>query len=199
VVWYAYDGSDYEIFLYERATATTLQLTDNTYNDTLPQINANGDIIWQGYDGSDSDIFLALGIIQVEIDIKAGGNPNTINLKSRGMVPVAVLTTQNFDATTVEPYSVAFAGASPVWWRWVDVDRDGDLDMLFHFRIQELIELDEESTEATLTGKTFEGTAFEGTDSVSIVSEGAKKKCQKHHHKHFHKHFYKHCHKSHRW
>ena len=137
------------------------------------------------------------GSSRLEIDIRPGGNPNTINLKSKGVVPVAVLTTQDFDASTVMPYSVIFAGASPVRWRLADVDRDGDMDMLFHFRTQELVELDEDSTEATLTGETSDGIAFKGTDSVNIVSKGAKKKCDKHFHNHFHKHFHKHCHKSH--
>jgi hypothetical protein len=189
VVWSGYDGTDYEIYLYERASGTTLQVTDNNSLDTSPQINGNGDIVWQAYDGSDYEISLSLGIIELEIDIRPWRNPNTINLKCKGVVSVAVLTTQNFDASVVMPYSVTFAGASPVWWRLADVDRDGDMDMLFHFRTQELVELNEDSTEATLTGETSDGMAFKGTDSVDIVSEGAKKKC--------HKHFHNHCQKSH--
>ena len=58
MVWQGYDGKDNEIFLYERATATTLQLTNNDYNDASPQINSNGDVVWYGYDGSDNEIFL---------------------------------------------------------------------------------------------------------------------------------------------
>jgi hypothetical protein len=115
------------------------------------------------------------------------------DLPAMDVVPVVVMTTQGFDASIVAPYSVVFAGASPVRWRLVDVDRDGDMDMLFHFRTQELFDLNGDSLEATLTGETSDGTAFKGTDSVNIVPEGAKKKC----HKHFHKHFHKHCHKSH--
>jgi len=77
------------------------------------------------------------------------------------------------------PYSVIFAGASPLRWRLADVDRDGDMDMLFYFRTQELVELNEDSTEATLTGETSDGTAFKGTDSVNIVPKAPKKKCKK--------------------
>ena len=176
MVWYAYDGSDNEIFLYERASGTITQLTENNYSDTSPQINANGDVVWQGYNGSDSEIFLSLGIIELEIDIRPGGNPNTINLKSKGVVPVAVLTTQDFDASTVMPRSVIFAGATPVRWKLADVDRDGDKDMLFHFRTQELVELNGDSTEATLTGETSDGMVFKGTDSVNIVPKPAKNK-----------------------
>jgi len=103
-----------------------------------------------------------------EIDIKPGSDPNSINLKSKGVVPVAVLTTSCLDATTVDPDTVLFAGASPVRWTIEDVDGDGDMDLLFHFKTQEL-DLDENSTEATLTGSTYDGDPIQGTDTVNIV------------------------------
>ncbi len=103
-----------------------------------------------------------------KIDIKPGSDPNSINLKSKGLVPVAVLTTEGFDASTIDPETVLFAGAEPVRSTLEDVDGDGDLDMLFHFKTQEL-NLDEDSTEATLTGETNDGTPIQGTDTVNIV------------------------------
>jgi len=106
---------------------------------------------------------------KVEIDIKPGGNPNSINLKSWGVVPVAVLTTNDFDASKVDPDTVLFAGASPLRWKMMkDVDDDGDKDMLLFFKTQEL-NLDENSTEATLTGETTDGKVIQGTDEVRIV------------------------------
>ena len=45
---------------------------------------------------------------RVEIDIKPGSDPNSINLRSKGVIPVAILTTEDFDATTVDPLSVEF-------------------------------------------------------------------------------------------
>jgi hypothetical protein len=39
----------------------------------------------------------------VTIDIKPGGYPNKINLSAGGVLPVAVLTTQNFDASLFTP------------------------------------------------------------------------------------------------
>ncbi len=49
-----------------------------------------------------------------------------------------------------------------------DVDDDGDEDMLFFFRTQDL-DLDENSTEAALTGKTTDGKEIQETDDVRIV------------------------------
>jgi hypothetical protein len=105
---------------------------------------------------------------EVAVDIKPGSYPNSINLNSRGVVPVVVLTTPEFDASTVDPATVLFAGAAPVRWTLEDVDDDGDLDMLFHFRTQEL-NLDENSNEATLTGDTLDGGHIRGTDAVNVV------------------------------
>ncbi|MBA7582211.1 hypothetical protein ES708_24135 [subsurface metagenome] len=106
--------------------------------------------------------------IGVDIDIKPGSDPNSINLESKGVVPVAVLTTDDFDASSVDPESVAFAGAGAVRWTLEDVDGDGDMDMLFHFKTQKL-DLTETSFWATLTGTTYAGPVFQGTDTVNIV------------------------------
>jgi len=104
----------------------------------------------------------------IDIDIKPGGNPNNINLKSKGVVPVAALTTNDFNAGEIDPGTVKFAGAKPVRCKLCDVDGDGNDDMLFHFKTQEL-NLDENSTEATLMCKTFGGDKITGTDTVRIV------------------------------
>jgi uncharacterized repeat protein (TIGR01451 family) len=108
-------------------------------------------------------------VIPVDIDIKPGSYPNSINIGSKGVVPVAILTTDDFDASTVDPTTVMFAGAAPLRWTMEDVDRDGDMDLLFHFKTQELTELNSESTEAILTGETFGGHLIEGIDTVNIV------------------------------
>ena len=142
-------------------------------------IDENGDFInlkFVPYNGQYINI-VTLGTTNVEIDIKPGGNPNNINLRSKGVVPVAVLSTGDFDASEVlDPATVLFAGASPVRWRLCDVDGDGDDDMLFHFKTRDLLKgdenpvgLDADSTEATLTGNTTNGEVISGTDEVRIV------------------------------
>lgn len=106
--------------------------------------------------------------LEVQIDIKPGSNQNNINLKSKGVVPVAVLTTHDFDATTIDTATAEFAGAAPEHWSLEDVDGDGDEDIIFHFRTQEL-GLDQNSTEATLTAQLLTGEEISGTDEVRIV------------------------------
>ena len=109
--------------------------------------------------------------IEVNIDIKPGSDPNSINLGSKGVVPVAVLTTDDFDASTVDAATVEFAGALLVRSTECDVDGDGDLDMLFRFKTQDL-NLTENSTEAFLDGMTYDGLLIWGRDTVNIVPKG---------------------------
>ena len=159
-----------------------IQIKARDFNDDYVQSYSG----YEGYDGeysqyrglwiTDTGVFeVTLPPIEVDIDIdiKPGSDPNSINLKSKGVVPVAVLTTDNFDANTVDPETVEFAGAEPVRSTLEDVDSDGDLDMLFHFKTQEL-NLDEDSTEATLTGKTLDEIDIVGMDSVNIVPKKGK-------------------------
>ena len=54
-----------------------------------------------------------------------------------------------------------------------DIDRDRDKDMIFFFKKKDL-NLTEDSTEATLTGLTRDGVAFEGTDKVIVIKPKSK-------------------------
>ncbi len=108
----------------------------------------------------------------VDIDIKPGSLPNSINLRNKGNVPVAVLSTQNFDATTVDRNTVVFAGATALETGGApeDVNGDGLLDVVLHFKTSEL-NLASDSTEACLYGMTLSGQRFQGCDSVQIVGK----------------------------
>jgi len=123
--------------------------------------------------------------IEVSIDIKPGGDPNSINPinpKSQGTVPVAILTKGDFDATTVDPMTVTLAGAHVKLKKngmpmaaYEDVNGDGRADLVVHVSTQELIQdlrLDESSTEVVLRelrGQTFDKMPITGRDKVRIV------------------------------
>ena len=152
---------------------------DIYYGGVLTGIYENGDPIYLWF-LSDVPIYLKspdAGITsEMTIDIKPGDEQNNINLKSKGVVPVAVLTTDDFNAATIDPATVEFAGASPVKWKLEDVDDDGDDDMMFHFNTEEL-NLDQDSTVATLTAQQLlTEVIVSGTDKVQIVSSKKSKK-----------------------
>ena len=121
----------------------------------------------------------------VQIDIRPGSETNVINCKGgHGMVPVAVLTTPEFDALDIDHGTVRFGPAEAreahrphgqARRHEVDVDGDHDLDLLFHFRNEET-GIRCSDTSAELTGFTFEGGSIRGMDSIVTVpnpDEGA--------------------------
>jgi hypothetical protein len=113
---------------------------------------------------------LQQAVEEVEIDIKPGSFPNSINTKSKGVIPVAILTTDHFEADTVNPDTVRFgpAEAEPVHWALEDVDGDGDIDMVLHFRTRDT-GIGHGDVEAELIGETWDGIPIRGLDSVRTV------------------------------
>jgi hypothetical protein len=119
-----------------------------------------------------SDIRVQPAVIYVDIDIKPGSYPNSINIKKNGVTPVAILTTDDFDATTVDPLTVEFGpnGATEALNTGYieDADGDGDLDLVLHFNTQETgIQCGDTST--TLTGETYDGRRIEGSDTIKTI------------------------------
>jgi len=108
------------------------------------------------------------GTVIVDIDF-----PNSINLASKGIVPVTILSSSGFNVVDVDVNTVKFAGASPERFVYEDVNSDGVPDLVFFFRTQEL-NLNISTTEATLTGKLRDGGSVTGSDSVRIVPSKSK-------------------------
>jgi hypothetical protein len=111
----------------------------------------------------------------VSIDVKPGSDPNCFNINSHGVVPVAILGTQEFDATEIDPTSLSFGGLvvrvrgnkGPL----CSIDysnNDPYLDLICHFEDDSSMWAPGNS-EATLTGELFDGTPIEGSDSICIV------------------------------
>ncbi len=118
----------------------------------------------------------------VVVDIRPSSPINWINLSSRGVLPVAVLTTQDFDASQFTPEmahltdaatasSMGCTGATAVGWIRPDVNDDGQPDLVFFFKIQDL-DLTSSSTAASLMAHGMYGSTtlhILGTDTVTIL------------------------------
>jgi hypothetical protein len=96
--------------------------------------------------------------ITVPLDIKPTSCPNSINTKSKGVIPFAILGTEDFDASQIDPETITLEGISPLRWHLEDVGTphdpligketcdecseegpDGYMDLTFKFDNQELI------------------------------------------------------------
>ena len=109
--------------------------------------------------------------VQVDIDIKPNSDKNNINLQSKQLT-VAILGSDEFDATTVDFFSILFGpdGAQVIHKNAhdpQDVNGDGFLDTILHFDISN-IGVTEDTTELCLVGQTTGGSQIEGCDTVII-------------------------------
>jgi hypothetical protein len=106
----------------------------------------------------------------VPVDIKPGSTNNPIYIKSQGVIPVAVLSSATIDATTLDPASVRFGPreAQVVNDSLEDVNDDSLLDLLMHFRTQE-VGLLSGDTQVCLTGQTLSSVLVHGCDIVRVL------------------------------
>lgn len=121
--------------------------------------------------------------VTVEIDIKPGSDPNSINLCSGGAVPVAILGSDTFDVLNVDTETLRFAEAAVkvvgkkdpnTLCSYNDVNGDSWVDLVCHYTTQDIAALDGESSTANVNGELlpeFGATPIEGTDSVNIVKD----------------------------
>lgn len=122
--------------------------------------------------------------LEVDINIKPGSDPNAFNCGSKGVIPVAVLTTDDFDATTVDPSSLRFGAPSEIvagdgaklaheGGHFEDATpdtgtKDGDIDFVGHFYVSDT-GFTNDDTEGWLVGETTDGSSIAGRDSVKVV------------------------------
>lgn len=126
-------------------------------------------------------------LIVISIDIKPGSFPNSIDLSSGGATPVAMLGSATFDVTLIDLTTLALGSSSvkTVGKRdprslcniedvsgdfsgGAEGAPDGFADLVCHF-VTESIVPEAGDTEVKLSGNLFDGTPFEGSDSVNIV------------------------------
>ncbi|MDP2948418.1 MAG: hypothetical protein Q8P22_02630 [Chloroflexota bacterium] len=118
-------------------------------------------------------------VIEVDVDIKPGSDPNSIKLSNKGVIPLAILSTSTFDARTVDPSTVCFGDNPPdplqsdcteahATGHIQDVDGDTDPDLVLHYETGET-GIDPGDIQACLTGQTFGGAAIQGCDAVRTL------------------------------
>jgi hypothetical protein len=117
-------------------------------------------------------------VVPVRIDIKPGCDPNTIDLSSAGVIPVAILSTKAFDAAKVNPKTVTLTGAAiklagksdkNLAYK-EDLNGDGLPDLICRINTDESI-LQTGDTVAILEGTTLDGAKIRGEDHVRIVPD----------------------------
>jgi hypothetical protein len=131
-----------------------------------------------------------LAPLRVDLDIKPGGCPNPINFRARGVLPVALLGTMDFDVYDIDVDSLRLEGVAPIRSAYEDVAEpfagdpcgcseagpDGLLDLTLKFDNQEIVNAIDLSASGdrvlTLTGTLLDGTPIEGQDCIVIVGVG---------------------------
>jgi hypothetical protein len=136
--------------------------------------------------------------IPVPVDIKPTSCRNPLNVKEKGVLPVAILGTEDFDVSQVDPATVTLMGVTPLRWAMEDVATpyepylgkqdaydcttdgpDGFMDLTFKFKTQEVIAALGEVNGGDvlvipLTGfltEEFGGTPIVGEDVIVILKK----------------------------
>jgi hypothetical protein len=173
----------------------TISVPADVSKDQLP---ADGRICCEViFKADDTEIGRQEICVQVEFvpfDVKPQSCPNPLNVASKGVLPVAIVSTDEFDATQVDPATVRLEGVAPLRWSVEDVATpfdpysvsdenclgcttegpDGIYDLTLKFKRQEVIEAlgdvyNRQCRLVRITGQTFGGELIVGEDVVVIL------------------------------
>ena len=116
-------------------------------------------------------VALSAQATRITIDVAPGDSPTVIEAGRGGLLPVAILSTAMFDATTIDSSSIRFGPtgteAEPARTVVEDVDRDDRVDMMSLIRVADL-PLPCGEVEMRLRAETGTGDRVEGTERVTI-------------------------------
>jgi hypothetical protein len=141
---------------------------------------------------------VCIGGIPVSIDIKPGSCPNPVNLRSKGVLPAAILGTDVLDVTTIDLDTIRLtregieSGVPPIRYSYDDVgtpfegelcdchdlNGDGYMDLTLKFSSRDLVdELDleevasRETIPLTVVGETYDGAPIRGEDCIWLINQ----------------------------
>ena len=135
--------------------------------------------------------------MEVAVDIKPQSCPNPLNVKSKGVLPVAILGTEDFDVTQIDTTTIAIMEVVPLRWALEDVatpyeseplpssltdvpepclncieeGSDGFLDLTLKFDIQEIVIALGEVFDGDCLSLTLTGNLLEEFGGTPIVGE----------------------------
>ncbi len=142
------------------------------------------------------DLTLNISEIEVPVDIKPTSCRNPLNLKSKGVIPAAILGTSDFNVNDVDVSTVKLAGVSPIRFSIEDVATpfypfvgkkdafdcttdgpDGFSDLTLKFDTQEIVDQlgavnDGDVLVLKLTGRLLNGTKIAGEDVIVVLKKG---------------------------
>jgi hypothetical protein len=145
-----------------------------------------------GYEGSGvfyDNIEFGLAPLAVSLDVRPGGCPNPINTRSKGLLPVAVLGTAEFDVSQIDVATVRLEGVAPLRSDYDDVAEpylgglcgcteegpDGWIDLALKFKNKDIVHAigvrPGGDYIVTLTGNLLDGTPIEGQDCVIGIGD----------------------------
>ena len=127
----------------------------------------------------------------ISIDIKPNTCPNPLNVRSKGRLSVAILSTIDFNVTDIDTSTLRLNGVEPLKNSLKNVSgplndcdctttsADNIEDLVLKFDIQEVYETLEpvsngDEIPLTIIGELLDGTAIEGSDCVVIKGVGKK-------------------------
>lgn len=160
---------------------------------------STGDVVI--IDGSEVDVITGDVVIvspddddptTIYMDIKPGSCKNSINIKSKGVLPVAILGTSVLSVEDIDPVSIRLAGVAPLRSSVEDVATpeegegcndyapDGFDDLVLKFDTQEIVNALGEVADGKegflpLTGTLHDGSKIQGEDAVIIKKKGKGK------------------------
>jgi hypothetical protein len=164
---------------------------DNMYiNNTDNQLFAENTFKW----------LVTRKTLPVTIDIKPRSCENPVNVKSKGVLPVAIIGTEDFDVSTIDPSTIRIClgsdiGVSPTRWSMEDVSmpfegdpcecheakKDGHNDLMLKFPTQEVVgrlalrSYSGQTVPIIISGSLKRdrgGNSIEGQDCLKILKKG---------------------------